>query len=361
MSSIAIIDRAEALRHAGQSLGLASVSGDGMAIGRTLLAQALRRAVYNTAPCDAQTARSVVQEALSPLTDDLEALKEQIDDTLHDLVAMGDIFEMPADDGKGHVVLRPAPPAFVARSDGSFIILGVAGDEITPTFESVVLHHTSGLRSTRPRNTEICRSELLDLGLIELAERLWLQAPATCSATEHVAAWMARLPVEIQPEKIDDFEILQPPSQSSFYRGRWSPLHVKHVGVFVARRRQRYGAKLWCLAEVKDGSVLRLTDIHARDARIRDCDEAWRLQSAMDATSGAPQRVSVTSNGQISLLSFSAPLPAWAARRLAFIGEPALAPRSLLAFEISTRSADSELSWLREKLWLACGNDGEIV
>jgi hypothetical protein len=362
MISVAVINRPDALQQTALSLGLLSDAGDTPALNRILIAQSLRRTVYIAAPCDAQTTRSLVEAALVPLSGNPDALNEQIDDALQDIIAMGDVLEMRSDSGaRSDTVLRPAPPAFVARPDGLFLILGISGDDLTPALGIPVLHHASGLRSARPTNAEQCRSALLDLGLTELSERVWLHAPATASAAEHAAQCKARLPAELRPEKIENFEVLDGALPTSFYKRRWSLLHTRHTGMFVARRPQRYGAKLWCLADVKDGVVQRFVDIHAVDSRARDCDEAWRLQAAMDAEAGTPQQVEIAVSGTNATLSFSAPLPTWAARRLHFIGEQVSAPRALIAFEMPAASVDHEANWLKEKLWLARKDEGGVA
>lgn len=359
MNDFGVISAAQALEQTHCSLGV-KFETDAVPPSRPLIAQSLRRAVFNTAPCPAQTLRSLVFAALSPFTGDAEALKVNIEETLEDVIAMGDILEMRTDlDGRRDVVLRPAPPAFVGRRDGTFIILGVAGDEITPAMQTTVVHQDSGLRCIRPDDTQTCRNELLDLGLIELSERLWLFVPAQMSAIDVLAHWKGRLPVDAKPETVEGLEILNGASATTFYKGRWSGFSAQHSGTFVGRRPQRYGSKLWCLAEVMDGVVLRLVDIRAKDSRTRDCDEAWRLQAAIDAAVGTPQAVRVSANGSTSILAFSAPLPAWAARRLSFIGKPVSVPRSLLAFEIPQQNVQDELRWLGENLWLARKEKGE--
>lgn len=362
MTVAAIIDRTRALDLTARSLGLTVPTDVSVVLSKALLAQSLRRTLFNAAPCSASTLSALVRTALMFLVDDPEALKEAIEDTIHDLIAMGDILEMRTDSAShSDILLRPAPPSFVARQDGSFIIIGIAGDEITPTHEPPVTHHASGLRSLRTADAKRCRTELLDLGLIELPERLWLHAPAALPAIDLITHWKGRLPVELKPETIEDLEILDTDSPTSFYKGRWTTLNAKHTGIFVARRRQRYGARLWCLAEVKDGMLQRFMDIRARDTRTRDCDEAWRLQAAMDAAAGKPQTVRVWEKGLSAILSFQGPLPAWAARRLSFIGEQVPLPRALLAFEIPKENAENELLWLEEHLWLARNDEGGVA
>lgn len=361
MNRVAVVSAMQALEQTNRSLGVPIEAGKCLP-SRACLAQSLRRAAFNAAPCPAQSLRSLVFAALSPLTDDADALKAGIEEALEDLIAVGDLLEMRSEkDGRSDVVLRPAPPAFVARRDGTFILLGVAGDEVTPTMQQTVIHQESGLRCVRPDNVQAYRGELLDLGLIELSERLWLFAPASKSAADVVAHWRAKLPSDAKPEKIEGMELLQPASRSSYYKGRWTRLDAKLEGIFVARRVQRYGAKLWCLAEVKNGFVQRFVDIRAKDPRTRDCDEAWRLQAALDAVAGIPQCVRVWASGSMNTLAFSAPLPAWAARRLSFMGKPVSVPLALLAFEIPTENLQAELRWLGEHLWLERKEEGEAA
>lgn len=360
--NVTVIDRDSAIGQTAQSLGIGFQAQDGRALTRTLLAQSLRRSIFIAAPCAGHVLRALVLSALLPLSDDAETLKAQIDDVLQDLIAVGDILEMVAEaDGRRTSVLRPAPPAFIARCDGSFILIGISGDEITPVQDFPIVHYASGLRVLRPVDTHECRVALLDLGLIELSERTWLHTPAPMPASDLAAHWMERLPKELRPEKIEGLEILQTASQTHFYKARWTTVHTTHTGIFVARRPQRYGANLWCLVDVKNGVVQRLTDIRARDLRARDCDEAWRLQAAFDVLAGAPQKVRVDASGPTAVLSFSAPLPSWAARRLASIGEPADMPRALLAFKVPSENAQDELRWLDEYLWLVRSDEGGVA
>ena len=101
-----------------------------------LIGQALRRAAHILAPCPRHELERAVRQSLMGFTADPEQLTSRIADALDALLAYGDILEMepPADDPwtVSPLIVRPAPPAFVARKTGSMIILGVAGEEITP-------------------------------------------------------------------------------------------------------------------------------------------------------------------------------------------------------------------------------------
>lgn len=357
MTGIVMLDRADCLRYLSRSLGLPGSTN----LDNALIAQSLRRTVFIAAPCSVRTARTLVVKSLEPLFDDLEDLRMRVAQVVDDLIAMGDLLEMRRESTREtSFVLRPAPPAFVLRPDGTFIILGVAGDEITPSqvHDYAIAYRAGGLRTLAPSDVESCRQTLLDLGLIELPIRVWLHAPGPIDSSEFVKSWVDRLPKTAHPERIDHVEILGPSVATSYYKGRWQALSERHAGIFVARRPQRYGANLWCLVEVKDGLVQRFVDIHPKDSRFRGCDEAWRLQAALDAQAAAPQHLRVARSEEDVVLSFTSPLPAWAVRRLSLIGERVVPPRALLSFVLPSGNSEDELRWLEEMLWFARDEGG---
>lgn len=350
MSDVSVIDRTTATALTARSLGVPFSVGDG--IGRAFIAQSLRRAVFIAAPCTHRALRNLAVGALEPLADDPAALKDQIDQALEDLIAMGDLLEMREEhEQEKACLLRPAPPAFVTRRDGSFAILGVAGEEITPILQGHIVHHDSGLRTLHPADAETCSALLLDLGVIELPERIWLHAPPPASASDHIESWMAKLPSDISPVRLDGVDVLDTCLPVTYYNGRWAALNSKHSGIFITRRPQRFGAKLWALAEVRGGVVQRFVDIHPKVSRFRACDEAWRLQAAFDAEAGHPQQVAVTVAGSVATLYFFSPLPAWAERRLCIVGGRVDSRGALFAFELPAASADAEVKWLADALW----------
>jgi hypothetical protein len=354
MTSVAVIQRTDAIARLAQSLGLEEAAATLDASSNALIAQSLRRSVFLAAPCSTRAAKSLVVTALAPLSDKPDELEMRVADVLDDMLATGDLLEMRRESANGiELVLRPAPPAFVKRDDGTFILLGVAGDEITPRVQGTVFHRPSGLRTLTTRDVAACYTALLDMGLIELPKNTWLHGPATTTPNLFLEAWLARLPPIEHPQAVEDLEILDTASPSTFYKGRWRSLRDKDAGRFLARRPQRHGAKLWCLVEVHGGLVRRLVDVHAKDARVRDCDEGWRIQAAFDACAGAPQKMGVTVDGERARLSFYSPIPAWAVRRLSLIGERIKPPGAFFGFELPKQNLDDEIRWLEETLWLA--------
>src|SRR5277367_1215863 len=77
-----------------------------------------------------------VSTSFAGLGGDGDAVRAEVEEILEALLVHGDLLEMmssAADEWRASdFVLRPAPPTFVRRSDGSIVILGVAGDEFTP-------------------------------------------------------------------------------------------------------------------------------------------------------------------------------------------------------------------------------------
>jgi hypothetical protein len=357
--TVAAVHRAEALKKVAQSLGLPESVAYLDASSNALVAQAIRRAVFVSAPCSLPALRMGVAAALAPLGTNLNEWEERVTAVIEDLLATGDILEMLRDGSEdASLVLRPAPPAFVMRKDRTFILLGVAGDEITPVHDQPVVYRPSGLRTLTPADPNACRNALLDMGLIELPQGAWLHAPVSMTADAFVEVWRAKLPAARSPGKIDNLEILDTKTPTTFYKGRWRPVTNKDAGLYLARRPRRYGANLWCLADLGDGLVERFVDVHPKDARMRDCDEAWRIQAAFDAIASAPQKVNVSSRNGKAVLAFNSPLPAWVIRRLSLIGESISTPGALLGFELPQQNIEEEVRWLETMLWLACDTRG---
>jgi hypothetical protein len=358
MSTVSVVNHKDALAGVARSMSLPKDAATLEPTSNALIAQSLRRSVFIAAPCSARNARNLVRVALAPLTDSQEAFDERISGVLEDLLATGDLLEMRRENTDGsELVLRPAPPSFVKRGDGTFILLGVAGDDITPHVDGAVSFRSSGLRTINPNDSTACNLALLDLGLIELTSSMWMHSPAKMTAKEFLQGWLARLPQTPHPEKVEELEILDTSTPTTFYNGRWRPVRDNDGGMYLARRPQKYGAKLWSLVEVKTGLVQGLADVHSKDARIRDCDEAWRIQAAFDACAGAPQKVGVVREAESAVFSFFSPLPAWAVRRLTMLGDQFKPVGALLGFRIPIQNTDDELCWLEETLWLA-RNDG---
>jgi hypothetical protein len=105
--------------------------------------------------------------------------------------------------------------------------------------------------------------------------------------------------------------------------------------------------------EINVGNPERLIDLPAPGSRWRGCDEAWRLQMAIDAMRGRPQQFRIRQGSEnVRFLELFSPIPMWAQRRLDAVGERVPSRGCLLAYRLAAEELEEERSFAREALWL---------
>ena len=333
-----------------QALGLECATSDA-----PLIRAALRRAIYPLAPTSRSSLLRNVSNPLKALGIDREA----VEDCLDDLIAYGDIFEMKrfADDpwDTPAVVLRPAPPGFVCRSDGSVVLLGVAGDyqsALTPDFDELV-DDAGPVRTLQPIEARNLREELSLLGLVQLNEATWLQLPASQSPSEFLEHFEQALDKLVPTAGgVAQLEILDPAKSVRFYKGRWTAPSKTTDGLRLARRPQDYGAPLWTIALFQLGLATKVYDLLEYDGRESPRDIAWRFQAALDAKLGRPQEITLRKSSSGAALDFYSPLPAFAERHLALVGIKTTGPGRLFSFELPPSKLEAEIGFLECFLWM---------
>lgn len=342
------VSAAEALNLTGDGLGCPQPSD---AI--QLLKPALRRAVHILAPAARGDLVRFVAESFAPFGD----LREAIEAALDEMIVYGDILEMRRQDhdawGTPAEVLRPAPPSFVRQGDGEFIILGVAGDYPSPLSQRLAAQIIDdGLVRRLRSDVDDLPTHLRLLGLVPISEQAWLRTPQAEAAASHVTGWSEKLEATQRVEHaVDGLEILDGARDPRFYRGRWREPQ-NHSGMFVARRPQLYGALLWSLVWLEAGQPKRLLDLYADDDRQQPRDLAWRIQAALDAECGVPQRVRVRRHAGSAMIDLFSPLPAFAERRLALVATKSAGIQCLYSYALPDARLGSELAALRTMLWM---------
>jgi hypothetical protein len=149
---------------------------------------------------------------------------------------------------------------------------------------------------------------------------------------------------------VEDLEVLDANRQVKYYKGRWvSPKRL--TGRFVARRNQRYGARLWCYVEMSNGELTRLYDIPAGEWRA--FAYAWQLQMAIDNLAGHPQVFSAAPgpDGRVEVSVYS-PLPTWVRMRWEILGDLLEPSKSLFRYAFDREEYLVERQFLLERLWM---------
>ena len=322
------------------------------------IAAALRRAAQIFCPCASATLVRVIVEPMKELVEDVDTFRESVWDTLEAMSAYGDFsehreIEEPSMSSNA-TLLYGAPVRFVARESGLLILLGISSDQSFAFPEDLAsrIEYVKHLRRLRSMPGEDLRAVLPQLGFTEGNYSVWLQSPGDETPDQHISE-LDRLLDAGQPSgAVPGLSILDPEQPVRYYRGRWREVRGDS-GRFVARRNQAYGADLWCYIELRDGEPERLLDFPMAGSRWRGCDEAWRLQMAIDAQRGAPQWFRLVPDpGGYTVVQLFSPVPAWAQRRWDAVGEPVRSQGCLFAYRLADNELAEELRFARNALWL---------
>jgi hypothetical protein len=320
-----------------------------------VLACAIRRVAAMSCPCSRSSIVRAVAGSLEGVFFDQD-LHERSDEMVDTLVAHGDLAELRQSDDqfqRSTWLVHAAPPSFVRRKSGAVILLGVAPDEIFPLpghLGQRIIHrgHVRLLDEDAAGNLP---GYLADFGLLDLPAASWQRSPPASTAEDVLRTANAELDVAPRAGHIAQLRILDWNTPVGFYKARWVD-PKRHSGRFIARRPQAYGPPLWCFIELDTGIPGRLLDLPRDEILARGCDEAWRLQAAIDTSRGQPQRFRRRDEAGATVLDFFAPLPRWADRRLAAIGEVVPPTRCLFSRRLDPTELDEELEYIRDELWL---------
>ena len=351
--TVTVITSDEVLAGCRRMLGLSP--GD-CEIDNAFIAAFLRHTAGICCPCSAATLRATALESLQYLSDD-NALATKIDDAIEGLIVGGDLLELSQvttdDPAVRGTWLFAAPPSFTMRPSGSIFLTGIVADRDTylPSELMARIHYDGYTRAIMPKPNENLPEELAALGLQKLSEETWLKLPKLQSAEELRDAITRKLGAQQRSGDIPGLQIIDTSRPVTYYRGRWLK-PKRQSGVFVGRRPQEYGAPIWCAVELEDGQPRKLLDFPMPRARWRGCDEAWRLQMAIDYASGTPQVYRVRLAGEYAYVDFFSPLPLWAERRLMLVGRREAPEKCLLSYRVRSSELATEEEFLRRHLWL---------
>jgi hypothetical protein len=320
------------------------------------LAAALRRTASLRCPIGTRALLDATVAVLDGLAT-RDDLRSELSELLRAMVAYGDLVELttPADQTGSVRLLYLAPPTFVQTVAGTFVLLGIR-PEGAPLVDDALLPSILYERHTRTisgEDPEAVVAALKASGLQEINPARWLRAPAeTCP--ESVVAEMDRLLLASSPSgDATGLQLLDPSTPVGYYRGRWRPAKTSDSGTYVARREQAYGSDLWSYVQVAKGVTTRVVDLPTHPDMTRGCDEAWRIQAAIDACAGHPQRFRIEHNGAgQDVLSLFSPPPSWLQRRWDGRGLPISNRGALVSYVLTAAETPGEAEFLRRMLWL---------
>ncbi len=316
----------------------------------------LRRLAGHQCPCSPRTLITSVIESHRNLVAIDDSFIERIERLLDALVAAGDLLELSdvttLDETVKATWLFAAPPTFVLHPSGTAFLAGLASDDPLPL--PAELRERVKAR-TAIRTIEALEGEdlsvLLDgVGFRQLSLDTWLKLPKQEDAGSLIANMDAKFGARSPISDTTDMRILDWTVETRRYRDRWHG-SLRQTGSFILRRPQAYGADLWAYGKFNLGQLEALVDLPLPGSRWRGCDSAWRIQLALDARAGRPQRYRVSQADGYSEFDFFFPLPSWARRRLAVVGEELSPERSLMSFRVPTNQADAERAFLRDYLF----------
>lgn len=350
--------RDDVVRLARANAGLPSAREEAAHVDEEFLAACLRRVAGFHCPCSPSTLRTVLLESMSVLVSDEAALAANIDRALEVTYVAGDLLELSqvavADDMTPGTWVFAAPPSFVSRSDGVFHIFGLGTEDPTPLPPALRarlrLVGANRLLDAEPGGET--HAMLLDAGFQEQSIEVWLKLPKKESPREYLRRADSLLSGKATCGQIEQLRIFDAGQQSGSYKQKWVQ-PVRQTGRFVCRRAQAYGTNLWGYVELSDGQPMKLMDLPIMGSRYRGCDDGWRLQMAIDAASGHPQKYRLRQFDAEASLAFDFPVPMWATRRLETVGRRVANSEALMEYLVPHRFVSEETQYLENVLGLA--------
>jgi len=337
-----------------QSVGLFSAEA---------LCASLRRAASFLCPATPRQIVDAVLEASRPLGANDAPTRDEAMEDLDLLIASGDLLELRQETGQSTRLLFLGPPSYVEREPGKYLLLGIrpfGGSLVGSELAQQVQYE--GHTRTIEVAAQVARMRFAALGLHEISPDRWTAQPRRLAAAILVEQLRDRLAAARPSGEIEDLLVLDPSTSVRYYRGRWRAPTRTDSGDFVARRPQAYGADLWCFVRLSDGAPQRLVDFPLDNPAAPARDEAWRLQAAIDATRGHPQRYRAREVGgpdSDRIVDVFSPLPGWAERHLELAGLAIQrAAGSLFSYRVAVAALPGVVELLADMLWMQAAPEG---
>ena len=321
------------------------------------LAASLLRAASFMCPTSPSSLVAAVVSAVRPLAPTGDVNRERLADLLDLLISTGNLLELRHElDGRLVRLLYLGPPSFIERAPGTYLLLGVRPFG-APLLEEDLLAEMEYEGHTRA--IQLDPSTALDTltaaGLQQIERQRWVASPRVESSAELLRRAAERLDVAGGGGEIEGLQIIDPAAPVRYYRGRWREPVPTDSGDFVSRRPQAYGADLWSSVRLETGIATKIFQFPVDDPIVPARDEAWRLQLAIDAERGRPQRYAaepVAGSGE-TVVRFFSPVPGFAERYLQLVGLSLVGTSgALFAFRVPNGAMPDLIQLLTDLLWM---------
>jgi hypothetical protein len=326
------------------------------------VAASLRRAASFLCPTTPRAIVDTVLEVLTPVLP-IPPAREDLMALLDQLISTGDLLELAETTPEGTTrLLYLGPPSFVEKFPGRYLLTGIRplGAQLVGT--DLNIDYESHLRtvSLDPGDAE---AVFHAAGLHKIGVNHWAGLPSSQAPGEHLGDYVQRLDVARASGAVDGLTIIDPAKNPRYYSGRWRPPATGDTGDFVARRPQSYGADIWCVVRLADGTPERLVDLPLDyDSVTPGRDAAWRLQAAIDAVRGTPAvfraRRCLGMDPVEHVADFFSPMPTWAQRCLELVGMPIdRSAGALFSYRVPDAALMQLTSRLAGTLWMNVTTD----
>ncbi|MBC9937036.1 MULTISPECIES: hypothetical protein [unclassified Leucobacter] len=276
-------------------------------------------------------------------------------DLLDRLVGAGDLIELRREEDRSFRLLYLGPPSYIEKEPGTYLIFGVRPYGVALVdFDLAPLVERERHTRTIHLDDVDAPGRLADAGLGRVDRDRWVSKPRAEGPESLLARIKDRIGAASASGNIEGLQVLDPRTKVRYYRGRWRAPKPGDTGDFVARRPQAYGADLWCAVRLVEGSPTKLVEFPVDNPVVPGRDEAWRLQLAIDAVRGAPQRFAIETigSGNAVIVKFFSPVPGFAERYLQLVGLALETQGALFAYRVPAGALPDLKQLLTDMLWM---------
>lgn len=322
----------------------------------------LRRLCGFMCPCPQRAILTAAKRSLAPLGKAAEPLIEQLAPVLDTLLVIGDVIEVSRVGGalfdENRDWLFCGPPAFL-ELDGRCYVFGIAPDD-APVLAGSLRHrlrHDAIMRFLDDDQDRRIGETLASLGMRRHTAETWLPRASGQSPQRLLEHLRNRLAVDGLEGEIPASEWLAHAGEQYMpYEPRWQPA-IHQSGLHIGRATPEFGSRVWFVASLVGGQVERALVLPLADGSDRACDQAWRIQLAVDACNGTPARYRAWPVEDGMKVSVSFPLPFAARRRLVLLGGMRNHNANTGAFWVPNAAWPQAERYLQAELWLLNDQD----